>query len=247
MDVSNQYVISKSWRNMVLLFAGGASLWLLPWLAWPWGAPALAKETRASRPVFRYIRATQGLDGSAWSPVLMPLPTPNGFSKKVDLKALPNKSLVSVLKPKISNPVYMTLAPTPESASPGSDVSFLRLGEFDPDEVARPESRPVIKASAPLIRFEIPEPLRYRDFQVPQVQLVLSNGLEQAAISAAAFVEVDSLGRVQHVLLEQASGIAPVDSAIVRGLRGAHAQPGASNVWGRVRFFYWKNSVVREE
>lgn len=243
----NPYVIPLSWRNMALLMAGGLALWLIPWLVWPWGTPEAARAEGRSRPVFRYIRASQGLDGSAWSPVLMPLPTPDGFSKKADLKALPNKSLVSVLKPKISNPVYMTLSAPARPASAELDFSFLHASAFEADAPAGASPASGVISSAPLIRFEIPEPLRYREFEVPPVQLVLSNGVESSAISAVAVVAIDCNGRVQHVLLEQASGITLVDSAIVRGIRAGRAQPGASNVWGRVRFFYWKNSAVQKE
>lgn len=247
MDVSNPYVIPLSWRNRALLMGGSMALWLVPWLVWPWGTPAPAAVERRAQPVFRYIRASQGLDGSAWSPVLMPLPTPDGFSKKADLKALPNKSLVSVLKPRISNPVYMMLESPAGPALARPDFSFLRAGGFEPDVPAQAMPGAVRPASAALIGFEIPDPLRYRGFEVPPVQLAVSNEVEGAALSALATVEVDRQGRVQHVLLEQASGVAAVDSAIVRGLRSGRAQPGASNMWGRVRFFYWKNSAVQKE
>jgi len=111
MGVSNQYVIPLSWRNVALVIVGALVLWGVPWLVWPSGSQRVVKAERLPPPVFRYIRAAQGLEGSTWSPLLMPLPTPDGFSKKAALKELPNKSLVSVLKPKISEPVYITMEP----------------------------------------------------------------------------------------------------------------------------------------
>ncbi len=248
MGVSNQYVIPLSWRNVALVFAGGITLWMVPWLVWPSGGNSGAKVERRSPPVFRYIRAAQGLDGSTWSPVLMPLPTPDGFSKKAAIKEVPNKSLVSVLKSKISGPVYMTMEPGNGVGKVSPKASFLRPSEFDPDAAPlKPISSGVGAQPASIIRFEIQEPLRYRQLEIPALPVVFSNGMESAVISVTAAVEIDRQGLVQHVMLEQPSGMAWVDSAVIRGLRSGRAQPGASNTWGRVKFIYWKNSTVQKE
>lgn len=205
------------------------------------------KGERRSPPVFRYIRAAQGLDGSTWSPVLMPLPTPDGFSKKAALKELPNRSLVSVLKPKISGPVYLALEPGSGGLPSPPKVSFLRPVEFDPEVPLNSVSQTEGAPATNVIRFEIQDSLRYRHYEMPTLQMAISNGGERSMISVTAAVEIDKQGRVQHVLLEQAAGLPVVDSAFVRGLRAGWAQPGESNTWGRVRLFYWKNSPVYKE
>jgi len=245
--VSNPYLIPMSWRNVALVLAGGLTLWVVPWLAWPLLPPLPGKAKPRPLPVFRYIRAAQGLDGSTWSPVLMPLPTPDGFSKKAALKELPNKSLVSVLKPKISGPVYLAMEPNGGVKPVTPRVSFLRPVEFEPEAPPRPVSRGEGVQAGSIFRFEIQEPLRYRKFEIPALQLAFSNGVDASAISVTAAVEIDKQGRVQHVMLEQPAGIAVVDSAIVRGLRAGRGQPGESGTWGRVKFYYWKNSPVQKE
>lgn len=245
--MSNPYVIPFSWRNLALIVAGAVALWGGPWLVWPSGPGNTVKAERLPVPVFRYIRAAQGLDGSTWSPVLMPLPTPDGFSKKAALKESPNKSLVSVLKPKISGPVYMTMPAVDGAVSVVPNVPFLRPAEFDPEVPASPVFNHEGDSTSSVIRFEIQEPLRYRQFAIPALQGSFSNGMDVATLSVTADIEVDKTGFVQHVLLEQPAGIPAVDSAIVRGLRAGWAQPGASNTWGRVRIFYWKNSSVQKE
>jgi hypothetical protein len=231
---------------MALVLVGGVILWGVPWFVWPSGLSA-GKGERRTPPVFRYIRATQGLDGSTWSPVLMPLPTPDGFSKKAALKESPNRSLVSVLKPKISAPVYMTLDSGVSARSGFQSVSVLRPVEFDPEVSYSTSLKKERGDEDTIFRFEIPESFRYRHFEVPNLSLVTSNSVDWPAISVTAAVEIDKQGFVQHVMLEQPSGIPFVDSLIVRGLRGGHGLPGPSNTWGRVKFFCWKNRAVRKE
>ncbi len=245
--MSNQYVIPLSWRNIALVVAAGVTLWLGPWLVIPAAHRTLAKTERRAPPVFRYIRAAQGLDGSTWSPVLMPLPTPDGFSKKAALKELPSKSLVSVLKPKISGPVYMTLEPGSGVISTSPVISFLQPVEFDPEGSQKSVMPDTGGRATSVFRFEIQEPLRYRLYEIPDLQMAFSNGDDKASIMVTAAVELDKQGMVQHVLLEQPAGIPVVDSMIVRGLRASRGKPGATNTWGRVKFFYWKNSPVQKE
>lgn len=247
MGVVNQYVIPLSWRNLALVIAGGMALWGIPWLVWPSAPHMDGKTDRRPLPVFRYIRAAQGLDGSAWSPVLMPLPTPDGFSKKAALKELPNKSLVSVLKPKISGPVYMTLEPGNAITSAVPSVAFLRPVEFDPEAPPKSAFKGDVFYAPDVIRFEIQESLRYRQYVIPALPMALSNVAEQSSILVTATIELDKQGLVQHVMLEQPSGIPVVDSAIVRVLRAGRGQPDASATSGRVKFFYWKNSTVQKE
>ena len=243
----NPYVIPFSWRNVALVLVGGLCLWGVPWLVWPTGSLLVGKADRPAPPVFRYIRATKGLDGSTWSPVLMPLPTPDGFSKKAALKATPNRSLVSVLKPKISEPVYMKVEPTQKMPVVSPWGAFLRPGKFDPEALPAPASKEEGFRPASVIRFEIQEPLRYRQYEIPALVMAMTNGTGLPVIGMTAAVELDPQGRVQHVMLEQPSGIPEMDSAMVRALRSGRGQPGASSTWGRVKLFYWKTSPVQKE
>lgn len=247
MGVSNPYVIPFSWRNVALVVVGGLALWGVPWLVWPSRSPSAGKADRPAPPAFRYIRATKGLDGSTWSPVLMPLPTPDGFSKKAALKEFPGGSLVSVLKPKISEPVYVKVEPAHKVPVVTPWVSFLKPVEFDPEAPPVPVVKEEGFRPSSVIRFEIQETLRYRHYEIPALPTTMTNGAVLSTIGVTAAVELDPQGRVQHVMLEQPAGIPEVDSAIVRALRSGRGQPGASSTWGRVKFFYWKTSPVQKE
>jgi len=249
MGVSNQYVIPLSWRNMALVIVGGIALWGIPWLVWPLGSVPPVKAERYAIPVFRYIRVAQGLDGSTWSPVLMPLPTPDGFSKKADVRVLPNKSLVSVLKPNISGPIYLTMESGQGGASAVPAASFLRPVEFNPESSQESGSNlnGGVTPYDTMIQFDIQDSLRNRQFEFAAMQPGPSNGANISSIMVTAVVEIDNKGLVQHVLLEQPAGIPAVDSSIVRGLRAGRGQPGVGNTWGRIRVFYWKNVPVQKE
>lgn len=229
---------------MALVIGSGLALWALPWLAWPlWTAPVGAREFRKP-PVFRYVRGVQGLDRSTWSPVLIPLPTPDGFSKKAAVKEAPRKSLGSVLKPRVSEPVFLELAPPVVPWGGNCEMSPIERQAFDPD----PSSVPVF-GERPLagktgIQIQVPEALRARYYEVSVPgDDSLAEGV-WPSFSASAYVELDRRGRVQHVLLDQPTGIATVDAALVRSLRAGRGQPGIGSVAGRVKVYYWKRDGV---
>ncbi|MEI6563466.1 MAG: hypothetical protein WCO42_04060 [bacterium] len=245
--MTNQYVIPLSWRNATLVVGGGALLWILPWLAWPLGNPVAQKGGKRTTPVFRYVRTAQGLDGSAWSPVLMPFPTPYGFSKKATMKELPNKSVVSVLKPKVSEPVYLSMESDVSLPSQFRGGASLRATEFDPEATTKSIFPKVVPSATASLRFEAQESLTTRQFEAPAVHSLIFSGMDDQVVSVMASVEIDRLGRVQHVFLDQPSGLPTVDSAIVRGLRAGKGQPGSTNAWGWVKLYYWKNSPEQKE
>ena len=234
---------------MALVFAGGLALWGIPWLVWPISSVAPVKSDRFSPPVFRYIRASQRLEGSTWSPVLMPLPTPDGFSKKAAIKELPNKSLVSVLKPNVSGPAFLQMEKGVGERPITPSAAFLRPVEFNPEAPQRAlqGNKDDGSSTSNEIKYEVQEPLRNRQFEFSVVQMIPSNGVDMSAIMVTAAVEIDKRGWVQHVMLEQPTGNALVDSGIVRGLRAGRGQPGATGTWGRVRLYYWKNIPVQKE
>ena len=241
MAVSNPYVIPLSWRNLLLVMGGGLALWALPWLAWPLGGPGVAREPARKPPIFRYVRGTQGLDGSTWSPVLMPLPTPEGFSKKAAIKEMPGKSLVSVLKPRVSEPLYLGMKPPALAALSVPGTSPLQRREFDPES----DARSVLGGGSGRLqggfRVESEKTLKTRQYALPSLKASLFPRVELPAIAMAAYVELDRRGCVQHVLLEQPSGVPAVDSAVVRSLRTGTGKPGAGPTAGHVRIYCWKS------
>lgn len=240
MVVPNPYVIPLSWRNLLLVIAGGLALWVLPWLAWPLSGPVALQAPLRKPPVFRYVRGTQGLDGSTWSPVLMPLPTPEGFSKKAAVKEIPGKSLVSVLKPRVSEPLYLGMKPPELAVLSVQGVSPLQRREFEPES----EVRSVLGGAGRLqggFRVEVENPLKTRQFALPSLKASLFPRIDLPAIAMTAYVELDRRGCVQHVLLEQPSGVPALDSAVVRSLRSGTGKPGRGQAVGHVRIYWWKS------
>lgn len=247
MVVPNPYVIPLPWKNMMLVLFGSLALWLLPWLAWPRGSVSAGREAVRKPPVFRYVKAVQGLDGSTWSPVLMPLPTADGFSKKAAIHEMPRKSAESVLKLRVSDPLYLDMAPEAMPAPTEAGMATLSERGFEP---ASPYSPVFAARPAPTvegIQIEILGGLRLRNFAAPALERMTLPATAVAAVSATAIVGIDRLGRVGHVLLEQPSGVAAVDSALVRGLRAGRGSPGEGPASGQVRVFFWKREQGDKE
>ncbi len=240
MAVSNPYIIPLSWRNMTLVISSGLALWLLPWMAWPIWRPVSVSTPQRKLPIFRYIKGVQGLNRSTWSPVLIPLPTPDGFSKKATVEAMPNKNMVSVLKPRISEPLYLALVPPVRPQGGTQGMSPLERPSFDPERVTTPVFGDASGPAGNGIQIEIPEALQARMYDAPSLKTVPLAGVEVPSVFVSAYVELDRKGRVQHVLLEQPSGLSTVDAAIVRSLQAGMGQPGDDSVAGTVKIYYWK-------
>jgi len=238
MVVTNPYVIPLSWRNLLLVLAGGVALWVLPWLAWSSVRALPAHEEARKRPVYRYIRGARTVEGSTWSPVLMPFPTSVGFSRKAALAEMPSKSPVSVLKPKVLMPLYLDLRnpPLPTLVEPSMD--FLTGGGFDPESSSPPALE---RAQGPVpgsLRVELSDELRNRQFTAPALERAALTETPAPDRFVTANVELDRHGFVQHLLLEQPSGVTAWDAAVVRSLRAGAGVPGPGPASGRVRVYY---------
>lgn len=227
--MASPYVIPLTWRNGLLVVAGAGALWVLPWGVALLMLTPPRPQPRGPVPVIRYVRTIQGTDGAAWSPVLIPLPTRWGFSKEAALDATP-RSLVEVLKPVVSEPVFMALKQEPPSRQAPALAGLLD-GEFRPG----PEP-PALDAGAggprgPEIQVEMADALRTRGYAVPG----LTRQLVPAGTVLEAYVELDPQGRVSHVFVDVSSGAAKVDAAVARQLRAGGGTPGKGRVSGVVR------------
>ncbi len=247
MVVSNPYIIPMPWKNLMLVIVGGLALWILPWLAWPRGTMSSGRDPLRKPPVFRYLRTIQGVDGSAWSPVLMPLPTADGFSKKAAVAVTPQKSPGLVLKPREREPLYLEMKLAVVPSPTGAGMATLESPGFEPDRL-----RPVVfsgglAAPRPGLQIEIEDGLKARNFEAPGLRAIPIQETGLTPISATASVGMDRKGGVVHVLLDQPSGIASLDSAFVRGLRAGRGNWGEGPVEGHVRIVFWKYDQGEEE
>lgn len=245
MVVTNPYVIPMSWRNLVLVLAGGVALWVLPWLAWSTARAVPVHDEVRKRPVYRYVRATRTVEGSTWSPVLMPFPTSVGFSRKAALTEMPSKSPVSVLKPKVLMPLYLELKNPPLPVLSGPAMDSLANASFDPESAARPVLQPAGGTGARGLQIDLSPELRSRQFKAPALDKLSGADTVTPGYSATAYVELDRRGFVQHLLLEQPGGVAALDAAVIRSLRAGAGVPGTESAAGRVKVFCW--TAVRSE
>jgi len=247
MVVSNPYVIPMPWKNLMLVFGGGLALWILPWLAWPHGTFPTGREPLRKPPVFRYLRTIQGMEGSAWSPVLMPLPTADGFSKKAAVYEMSQKSSGSVLKPRTMDPLYLDMKLAPAASMTGNRIASLETPGFDPESLSPVVFTRGAAGQGTGIQVEIANGLKARNFDAPELRDMTIPATGLTAISVTASIELDRRGGVAHVLLEQPSGIAALDSALVRGLRAGRGHPGDGPVEGTIRIVIWKGDQGEDE
>lgn len=232
---------------MLLVLGGGLALWSVPWLAWPYMTGSAAPEPARMPPVFRYVKAVQGLEGSTWSPVLMPLPTADGFSKKAALHEMPRKTPVEVMKPRAQEPVYLDLDPSVVRVLPGAGLAAPETRGFEPDAQGEAAfgARPVGQGSGVLV--EVMGALKERNFEAPALGGITVPATEFASVSATAYVELNRLGQVASVLLDQPSGVAALDAALVKALRAGKGSPGPGPVSGHARVFFWKSGEGERE
>lgn len=244
--MSNPYLIPFPWRNVMLVIAGGVLLWLLPWLAWTSLGHKRPVSMQRPPPAFRYLRGEKTLDGSAWSPVLMPLPTPEGFSKKAAVNTLRDKGPRSAVAARSATPVYLALTPStaPELASPGASL-VLPQG-FEPS--AGQTFERTAKASVDdAFQLQVTGGLVDRHFTCSPLHKLPPSLCEGNSVAMTAYVELDRRGVVTHLLLEQPSGMAAVDSAVTRTLWMGRGSPSSGLASGRVRVYYWKADRTEKE
>ena len=247
MAVSNPYVIPMSWRNILLVIGSGLALWVLPWLAWPSGHAAKGNEPLRKPPVFRYVKGVKGLDGSTWSPVLMPMPTSDGFSKKAAVSEIPGKKPVSVLKPRDSEPPFLDMKSPAISPMVMPTMASLGVNELNAEG-----SSPAVLGSPRTVwmeglQMEVSAELKERQFSAPLLKTIPLNATEFAALSFTAHVELDRRGFVQHLLLEQSSGVPSIDALVVRSLRAGTGTLGHGLASGLVKVYYWNTGGSGKE
>lgn len=247
MVVSNPYVIPMPWKNLMLVLGGGVALWILPWLAWPHGTLSTGRDPLRKPPVFRYLRTIQGLEGSAWSPVLMPLPTADGFSKKAAIHEMSQKSSGSVLKPRTLEPLYLEMKPAPVASLTGNAIASLETPGFDPERLNPVVFSRVATGQGTGVQVEVANGLKARNFDAPELRGLTLPTTKLNAIFVTALIEIDRRGGVTHVFLEQPSGIAALDSSLVRGLRAGRGDPGEGPVEGALRIVIWKGDQGEDE
>lgn len=244
--MNNRYAIPLSWRNAALSVLATLVLWGLPWLVWPWPAGAGASAGRPTPPMVRYVRSAEGIDGTAWSPVVFPLPTKEGFSKKASSPE-PGQDMVSVLKPRVSEAAFLEMPP---DRAETADMGLLTVQEavaFRPQPSAGSGLRPAGSRDADALLIERDTALAERAFDAPALKRFQPAEASLPSLSVTAYVELDPQGRVQHVLLETPSGQTNADAVIVRALYMGTASPAPASAAGRVRVNYWKMPPVNGE
>lgn len=204
-------------------------LWILPWTIWPM-APRAKSAAGTKIPLqVRYVRAAQGLDETAWSPVVFPLPTKYGFSEKADAQG-GLREMEAVLRPRIADSALL-----PAPAEPAAPARLLpptnpRPGTFMLEPVEKPAYSVSRSRTDSGTGLDVSDSLALRNFRVPALAGVT------CSVPLSAYVELDEAGRVQHVFLESSSGSKAADQAALRALRAAEAEPGKGAVIGRVWF-----------
>ena len=243
--MANPYVIRISWKNLLLVLGGGVALWLIPWLAWIGVGKIPLRPTPRKLPVYRYIRGTGTAAGTAWSPVLMPFPTSVGFSRKAAVSENVSSRPVELLKPKVSTPLYLELG---AAALPTSSVSFMSslLPHVFVAECNRQPGGGNHQNSVPMgLRVILSPELQGRHFTAPELPTLSDLTNECPPFAVVATVELDQRGFVQHLLLDQPSGVASLDARLIRALRAGTGSAGSGLASGLVKLYYWSPERVQ--
>ncbi len=235
---SNPYGIYFPWRNVAATVVLAVALWGAPFAIWPTGVPK--QGVVAGRPAMtvRFLGAVQGVDGSAWSPVVFPLPTKYGFSERVDASGV-GHDMAQVFQPKVAEGVFLAL---PAMVTMPAELGVLEGGTgsegFHPSELASDVFGTVGGGEVEAWRIEMEDQLRGRQFSAAGVKAILPDAGVRGSVEA--YVELDRGGAPLHVLLDSSSGNTNMDRAIVRALYSGRGQRGVEGTGGRVRLFFWR-------
>jgi len=234
---SNPYGIHFPWRNVVATVALALALWGVPFAIWPTSVRVQQRVPGRAPMKIRYLGRAQGVDGSAWSPVVFPLPTKYGFSEKADASAL-GHDMKQVFQPRVSEGVFLAL---PVPVTQPADVGMLEGSKggasFRPAAVRARVFAVAAAAGDELWRLDMDDFLQGRQFIVDGLQEITPDAGVQGSVEA--YVELDRSGIPQHVLLDSSSGNTNLDRSIVRALYSGRGRRGADG-GGRVRLFYWR-------
>jgi hypothetical protein len=242
---SNPYGINYSWSNVVATLGLAVLLWGVPFVVWPHAEGKQVREPGRAPMKIKFLGAVQGVDGSAWSPVVFPLPTKYGFSDRVDT-AGGRSDMAQVFQPAVVEGVYADL---PVTVTPPADVGMLVGGQgeesFRPAAVGEEVFSAGVSGEADLWRMEMDSVLLERQFVVASLKNMLPEATGRGSVEA--YVELDRSGAPLHVLLDHSSGNTNFDRAVVRALylgRGQRFEDGGA---GRVRLFYRRGGDAEAE
>lgn len=234
------YAIRLSWRNALVSVLVTAALWALPWLVWPVSHLRNAGARRPP-PLIRYIRSAEGLDGATWSPVVFPLPTREGFSKKaVALES--GSGMVSLLKPHVAEPCFLDMG---TEAAREAAIGMLTVGDevaFRPEAVGRGGIASNRTAATESVQIDVDGPLLGRRFDASGLRKLPWGESGTGWMTLIAYVEINEKGRVEHVFLETPSGQAQIDGSAIRALAAGSGDAGPGTVRGRVRVTAWNGA-----
>lgn len=210
------------------------ALWVTPFAVWP-SAPPRPVQTALRPPVVRFLGTFQGVDRTAWSPVVFPLPTKYGFSETADM-AGGGHDMAALMRPQAFEGVFLEGAPPAvETAALGTlDEPGIRKG-YRPAAPAGDVFRTGGRKPATGWTMDMDEVLRGRGFLADLAGV----GVPPAGQgNVDAYVELDLRGCPLHVLLEGTTGNPGLDATIVRALYAGRSDRGAEGFGGRVRLFH---------
>lgn len=234
----NPYVIPFPWRNVAATVVLAAVLWGAPFVIWPRAAREPHRGQDLAPMKIKFLGAVQGVDGSAWSPVVFPLPTKYGFSERADSPGL-SHDMSQVFQPNVAEGVFLEL---PALATPPAEIGMLDGGRgdasFRPAGVRAPVFRGVRPVGTEPWQIEMDESLRDRRFTVESLKEVVPDAGQRGSLEA--YVELDRGGSPLHVLLDSSSGNTNIDQAAVRALYTGRGQRGDKESCGRIRLSYWR-------
>jgi len=228
------YANAFSLRHAAVAVALTLALWILPWTIFSSKPPTAPARSQKGALRVKYLRSARELDGTMWSPVLIPLPTKYGFSLKADRQG-GMQNTTAALRPQGAESALMQTPPTP-AATPGAlPDTNPRNTALSLEPVEQPAYAGVVSMSGGEWRVESLDGLASRNFRAPALDAVKPPEGSGTWLSACASVELGADGRVEHVFLETSSGSTNVDQAVLRALRTGAGDPGGRVTSGRVR------------
>ncbi len=231
----NPYVIRFSWRNMAAALVLAVALWLTPLAVWP-TAPAAAKRVPRRPPVVRFLGAFQGVDRTAWSPVVFPLPTKYGFSGTADA-AGGGHDMAALMKPRAFDGLFLeTTEPPMEPRVLGALDGPEAPGGYRPSGLDERVFGDGARKSATGWFLDMEAALQQRGFRVDLAGAGMTPPAGLGGVDA--YVELDPRGWPIHVLLDGTTGNPGVDRALVRALYAGRGERNGSGTAGKVRVFY---------
>lgn len=242
---SNPYGIYFPWRNVTATVVLAVALWGAPFAIWPRGVQNQGVGVGRPSMKVRFLGTVQGVDGSAWSPVVFPLPTKYGFSERVDTSGV-GHDMAQVFQPRVSEGVFLAL---PAMVTMPAEVGVLEGGTgsegFRPAVPASDVFGEVGGGEVEPWRMEMDGPLQGRQFTVAGLNAITPDAGGRGSVEA--YVELDRSGAPLHVLLDRSSGSTNLDRAVVRALYSGRGRRGTDGDGGRVRLFFWRAADIDKD